>query len=67
MGLVHLAMQMYKYVCTVSFIMWICIPFMFFLFYIVAAQAQPKKTLTLKAPITTAADNIHKYFFIVLQ
>ena len=23
--------------------------------------------LTLKAPITTAADDIHKYFFIVLQ
>ena len=23
--------------------------------------------LTLKAPITTAADNIHKYFFIVFQ
>ena len=25
------------------------------------------KGLTLKAPITTAADNIHKYFFIVFQ
>ena len=23
--------------------------------------------LTLKGPITTAADNIHKYFFIVFQ
>ena len=23
--------------------------------------------LTLKAPITTAADDIHKYFFIVFQ
>ena len=23
--------------------------------------------LTLKAPITSAADDIHKYFFIVLQ
>ena len=23
--------------------------------------------LTLKAPVTTAADNIHKYFFIVFQ
>ena len=25
------------------------------------------KDLTLKAPITTAADDIHKYFFIVFQ
>ena len=25
------------------------------------------KTLTLKAPIMTAADSIHKYFFIVFQ
>ena len=27
----------------------------------------PKGLLTLKAPITTAADDIHKYFFIVVQ
>ena len=26
-----------------------------------------KQTLTLKAPITTAADGIHKYFFIVFS
>ena len=26
-----------------------------------------KEGLTLKAPITTAADDIHKYFFIVFQ
>ena len=26
-----------------------------------------KKLLTLKAPIMTAADNIHKYFFFVFQ
>ena len=25
------------------------------------------RSLTLKGPITTAADNIHKYFFIVFQ
>ena len=25
------------------------------------------RILTLKAPITTAADDIHKYFFIVFQ
>ena len=27
----------------------------------------PYKILTFKAPITTAADNIHKYFFTVYQ
>ena len=27
----------------------------------------PIRTLTLKALITTAADDIHKYFFIVFQ
>ena len=27
----------------------------------------PFVVLTLKAPITTAADDIHKYFFIVFQ
>ena len=26
-----------------------------------------KTVLTLKVPITTAADDIHKYFFIVFQ
>ena len=30
-------------------------------------QSTANLSLTLKAPITTAADDIHKYFFIVLQ
>ena len=30
-------------------------------------QLGKKFYLTLKSPITTAADNIHKYFFIVFQ
>ena len=35
----------------------------------VGNEAFPKeeKLLTLKAPITTAADDIHKYFFIVFR
>ena len=32
-----------------------------------ASSGQTNKILTLKAPITTAAHDIYKYFFIVLQ
>ena len=47
-------------------------PDLFFFFCIIAKQAVfvcvwVVCILTLKAPITTAADDIHKYFFIVFQ
>ena len=35
--------------------------------YISVQTAQICKLLTLKAPLMTAADDIHKYFFIVFQ
>ena len=34
---------------------------------IAALKIENPNFLTLKAPITTAADDIHKYFFIVFQ
>ena len=33
----------------------------------ISSPRSVNKVLTLKAPITTAADDIHKYFFIVFQ
>ena len=34
-------------------------------FFLISAHFKISFILTLKAPITTAADDIHKYFFIV--
>ena len=50
--------------------------FLFFLFLSISwvlpnaaaiSRIRPKVCLALKAPITTAADDIHKYIFIVFQ
>ena len=37
------------------------------LIYLAAKEVLVAFTLTLKAPITTAADDIHKFFFMVFQ
>ena len=39
----------------------------FFTFLDNVALSKDKQSLTFKAPITTAADDIHKYFFIVFS
>ena len=42
-------------------------PYVCILYSQLSISQVPKFILTLKVPIRTAADNIHKYFFIVFQ
>ena len=39
----------------------------YYISFLFASLLDRSKHLTLKAPIMTAADDIHKYFFIVFQ